>query len=126
MFLFIFTLRYVIAPFRYLSRPLISAALAPALVASLSLSFSIPVFISLFFLVYLFQSYCFSQYPPSSVCALNVVHTQALNLKMPHTVSITHFQCDDSQSPAGHQIQYLSSPPLFSLSVFPSSPLSRI
>ncbi len=31
MFLFIFTLRYVIAPFRYLSRPLISAALAPAL-----------------------------------------------------------------------------------------------
>ncbi len=29
--LFIFTLRYVIAPFRYLSRPLISAALAPAL-----------------------------------------------------------------------------------------------
>ncbi len=31
MFLFIFTLRYVIAPFRYLSRPPISAALAPAL-----------------------------------------------------------------------------------------------
>ncbi len=31
IYLFIFTLRYVIAPFRYLSRPLISAALAPAL-----------------------------------------------------------------------------------------------
>ncbi len=30
-YLFIFTLRYVIAPFRYLSRPFISAALAPAL-----------------------------------------------------------------------------------------------
>ncbi len=30
-YLFIFTLRYVIAPFPYLSRPLISAALAPAL-----------------------------------------------------------------------------------------------
>ncbi len=35
-YLFIFTLRYVIAPFRYLSRPLISAALAPALGAWLS------------------------------------------------------------------------------------------
>ncbi len=31
IYLFIFTLRYVIAPFRYLSRPPISAALAPAL-----------------------------------------------------------------------------------------------
>ncbi len=31
IYLFIFTLRYVIAPFRYLSRPLISTALAPAL-----------------------------------------------------------------------------------------------
>ncbi len=31
IYLFIFTLRYVIAPFRYLSRPLISAALAQAL-----------------------------------------------------------------------------------------------
>ncbi len=31
IYLFIFTLRYIIAPFRYLSRPPISAALAPAL-----------------------------------------------------------------------------------------------
>ncbi len=36
IYLFNFTLCYVIAPFRYLSRPLISAALAPALLGGLS------------------------------------------------------------------------------------------
>lgn len=100
-------------------------ALQHTLVASLSLSLSLFLYLS-FFLSISFSHIAFLSPPPSSVCALNVVHTQALNLKMPHTVSITHFQCDDSQSPAGHQIQYLSSPSLFSLSVFPSSPLSRI
>ncbi len=47
IYLFIFTLRYVIAPFRYLSRPLISAALAPALVSSecdLNLCLLLPVY----------------------------------------------------------------------------------
>ncbi len=39
IYLFIFTLRYVIAPFSYLSRPLISAALAPALCQRLSSGF---------------------------------------------------------------------------------------
>ncbi len=39
IYLFIFTLRYVIAPFRYLSRPLISAALAPALVQYIIITF---------------------------------------------------------------------------------------
>ncbi len=90
---------------------------------SLSLSLSNRFYIS-FFLSISFSHIAFLSPPPSSVCVLNVVHTQALNLKMPHTVSITHVQCDDSQSPAGYQIQSLSSPPLLSLSVFPSSPLS--
>lgn len=66
---------------------------------SISLSLSIPLFIPLFFISIPFSLIAFLSPPPSSVCALNVVQTQALNLKMPHTVSITHFQCDDSRPP---------------------------
>ncbi len=91
---------------------------------SISLSLSPSVFISLFFLVYLFQSYCLSQSPSLKCLCFECCAHASINLKMPHTVSITHVQCDDSQSPAGYQIQSLTSPPLLSLSVFPSSPLS--
>lgn len=90
-------------------------ALQHTLVASLSLSTSLFLYLS-FFLSISFSHIAFPSPPPSSVAALNVVHTQALNLKMPHTVSITRFQCDDSRPP-GTKYSICHHLPLFSHSV---------